>query len=383
MSQTAHNLLLTALMTLMGLVANVLHTVADRLAMFTGRPATSAGFMVSVYAAGSLVSVLLSSGLSDRVGKRRMMNVFLGIMCVGFALIATAKAEAALFIGLFLFGFGFAPAEAMISAVVGDENPGKTGAWMNVIQAGFGLGAIIGPLVSAWWLTGGNGFPGLFVGSLVITLAFIAVMTVAGRGRMRPPKGAPRQSLNMFGLLKDRRMTLLVLTIFLYLGYEGLSPAYIKQHFLALKQGEGFASAMISVFWGVMIIGRLLGALRSGHELRSIRFYAGLSAVGAGLLAISKTPWLSVFAAALLGFGCGPTWPMLMSLATGLFPGRTGSAVGLMMLGTMCGMSLFPWLIGTLPGNLAVTFGCCVVLALGVGAVSHFSIRQGEKPQSF
>ncbi|HSK69174.1 MAG TPA: MFS transporter, partial [Candidatus Limnocylindria bacterium] len=248
-------------------------------------------------------------------------------------------------------------------------------------QAGFGLGAIIGPLIAAAWLAATGQWQGAFLICMGATLAVLLVMVVTGWRRMRPAPAAEHPSLNIFGLLRDARFARLVLTIFLYLGYEGLAPAYVKQHFLALGSGEAPASLMISVFWGTMILARLLGALRAGHELRSIRFYAGLSLTGALLLAFSRQAWLSAVAVALFGFGCGPTWPMLMTLATGLFPQRSGSAVGVMMLGTMAGMSLFPWLIGTVPGNLTVTFALCAVLALLVGAVSHYSLTRGGRTE--
>jgi MFS family permease len=61
---------------------------------------------------------------------------------------------------------------------------------------------------------------------------------------------------------------------------------------------------------------------------------------------------------------------MLVVLATRMFPERSGSAMGMMMLSTMGGMTVFPFLIGTLPGNLTVTFLSAAALAALVLALS-------------
>ena len=82
--QLRQNLLLSLQIGMLGMVANALHTVADRMALTLGRPASAAGLFISVYALGSLCSVVVSSGLADRVGKRRVIAAGLSVMALGF-----------------------------------------------------------------------------------------------------------------------------------------------------------------------------------------------------------------------------------------------------------------------------------------------------------
>jgi FHS family glucose/mannose:H+ symporter-like MFS transporter len=369
-NQLHQNILFSFLIAFMGLVVNVFHTVADRMALSLGQQAAAAGLFISVFALGSLASVVLSSGLADRVGKRRVIAAGLVVMAGGFLLIYFSSTFVPLIAGLFLFGFGFAPAEGMGSAVLGDENPAQASRWMNISQAGFGLGAIIGPLLAVAWLSFNPSWRSLFLMLSLLSLAFLAWVLYCGRGRMAPVQGAKKQPLNMFQLLKEKRFVVLAVMMFLYLGYESVAPAYIKQLFQQSGETEAMAALMISLFWGAMILGRLLGALFAGREIKSIKGYTVFAFVGILVLVLAQTTWLRVLGVALYGFGCGPVWPMLVTLAARMFPHRSGAAVGMMMLSSMAGITLFPFLIGTLPGNPVITFVFCAILAALVLAVS-------------
>ena len=373
--QTGQNLLFCWLITVMGIVANIFHTLADRIVISLGRPATQAGILISVYALGSLCSVLLSSSLADRIGKRRVIAAALSVMAAGLLIVPASSAFAPILIGLFLFGFGFAPSEGMGSALLGDENPEKAAAWMNISQAGFGVGAILGPLIAIAWLNTGNSWRGPFLLGSLLGLSLLLMVIVSGKGRMAPPASSAGHSMNMFELLKDKRFVFLVIMMFLYLGYESVAPAYIKRYFIDSGSGESLGSLMISLFWGSMIIGRLLGSLLAGREMQSIRGYTVFTFLGILLLILGKTPLLRIIAVVLFGFGCGPVWPMLITLAARLFPKRSGAAVGMMMLASMAGFAVFPFLIGNLPANPVLTFVFSAILAVLLILVSGFAGR--------
>ena len=364
--QLGQNILLSLMISFLGMAVNIFQMVADRMAISIGRPAAEAGILISVFALGSLCSVMLSSALADRVGKRRVIVAALCVMTSGFLLISAAGSYIILLIGLFLFGIGFAPSEAMGSAVLSDENQHEAFRWINISQAGFCIGSIIGPLLVVAWLSINPSHQGLYVLLGILSICFPAWILLTGKKRMSPEKGATKKPLNMFRLLLEKRFLYLVVMIFLYLGYESVAPAYIKQFFLRLGEGEAFAALMISLFWGAMILGRLLGAMLSGREMWIIQGYTIVALLGILMLVLVHVSWLRVVGVILYGFGCGPVWPMLVTLAARMFPHRSGSAVGMMMLSSMAGVTLFPTLIGTLPNNPAVTFSLCALLAVFV-----------------
>ncbi len=362
--QLQQNILLSLLVTALGATVNVFHTLADRMALSVGMDALAAGVLISVYAMGSLCSMLLSSAFADRLGKRRVVVAGLLMLALGCALLAVEGGIFTLYLGLFCFGFGFSPSEAMSSALLSDENPLKESLWMNISQAGFGIGAILGPMLTMAYIRLYPSYYGVFLICGITALAFLLLLAYTGRGRFRSGPRESAVSVNMFSVFKNRRFRFLALAIFLYLGYESVAPAYIKQAIMTAGRDEQFASLMISLFWGAMILGRLLGALLTGKEFQSIRGFTAFALAGFLLLIFARTAAPQVAAVALIGFGCGPVWPMLIALAAQQFPERTGAAVGMMMLCCMLSFTVFPPLIGTLPGSLTLTFLLCAGLAV-------------------
>ena len=369
--QTRQNILFSLLITVLGMMINIFHTMADRMALSLGRLAGDAGMLISIYALGSLVSVVLSSTLADWAGKRRVIIAGMGVMTAGFLVLFLSHAFLPMALGLFLFGFGFGPSEGLGSALLSDENPREASKWVNIPHAGFGVGAIAGPLLAVAAFRGSGSHHLIF---LLAGIAAVAMLLWIALSAKHPPLQKPDRSLSplkMFELLKQKRFVYLCLMMFCYLGYESIASAYTKQLFLREGSNEAFGALMISLYWGSMIAGRLIGAKLSGRELISIRFYAALAILGMVMLTVAPGLELKVLAVALYGFGCGPTWPMLVVLATRMFPHRSGAAMGMMMLSTMGGMTVFPFFIGTLPGNLTVTFLSGAVLAALVLVLSE------------
>lgn len=369
-AQTRQNLLFSLILTGLGAFVNVFHTVVDRMSLSIGQDALASGMLLSVYAIGSLSSLVASSSLADRAGKRPVVLASLLAMSAGFLLLFFSSSALPLYAGLFLFGFGFAPTEAMTSALLGDENPQNASMWMNISQAGFGLGAIGGPLLAVAYLGRIPSYNGLFLWTSFVSLGFAGLMMVNFKSKPRGEVSKQSTSLNMFSVLKDRRFRFLALTIFLYLGYESVSPSYIKQLFLKTGESEALSAGMISFFWGSMIIGRLIGTRLSGRELKSIQAFTVFVVLGEALLVLPGSTALRILAVCLIGFGCGPVWPMLVAMAARQFPQRSGAAIGVMMLCSMAGITIFPPLIGTLPHNLSATFLLCAALGVLVIAVT-------------
>ncbi len=380
--QFGQNLLFSLLVTALGLVTNVFHTVVDRMALSLGREATAAGLLISVYALGSLSSVVLSSALADRIGKRRVILAALAVMSLGFFVLSVKGSYGLLLAGLYLYGFGFGPSEGMASAVLTDQNPRQASLWMNVAQAGFGVGAIIGPMAAMAYVLSRGEHQGVFLLCGLLGVLFFTLVLLTAKGRLAMPKHAQRPPMNIFSVLKEKRFRYLALTIFLYLGYESVSPSYIKQLFLSISEPESMASLMISLFWGSMIVGRLTGTLLTGKELQSIRAYTAVAVAGLVILVLARTTPLLAAGVALLGLGCGPVWPMLVVLAARMFPERSGSAIGMMMVSCMLSFAIFPTLIGTLPGNLTVTFILCAILAALVYLVATRVRADGSNAQA-
>lgn len=369
--QTQQNILFSLFITVLGMMINIFNTVADRIALSLGRAASDAGLFISIYALGSLTSLVLSSSLADQVGKRRVIIGATTVMAAGFVIVYLSNAFLPVALGLFLFGVGFGPAEGMGSAVLSDENPEAASKWVNIAHSGFGLGAILGPMLAMAIVQSAGDHHQVFLVCAIAAAVFVAMIAATARHQPIHKGAGGRSPLSMFEVLKEKRMVVLALMMFFYLGYESVAGAYVKQLFLKAGETETISALMISLFWGAMIVARLIGAALTGKEVLSLRVFAAIAVAGILIMIAASSTWLRILGVALYGFGCGPTWPMLTVLATRMFPERSGSAIGMMMISTMAGLTVFPSLIGTLPGNLTVTFLLTAALAAMVHLLTY------------
>ncbi len=361
--QTTQNWLYCTLVGVLGLYASTYDAMVDRMTARFLLDARMIGILMSVYAAGSLTSVLLSGMLSDSIGKRRVVLFGGAMLTLGVALVATAGSVPLMMVGLFLAGMGFGPCESIGSALLTDENPGGETRWMNISQIFFGAGAIAAPVAAVWYasLPGRSYSSALFVCAGAVFLCWLAILSTS-RGRLSKPEGVKRE-LNLFGVLKNREFLLYAVMVCVYLCYEALAPAYFKQLFLLRGASEQTAGLAISIFWAAMIVFRFVGVFMDGKELFCIRWFTPMIILGVLVLLIAKSDGVRLIGAALFGFGCGPVWPMLYVLAARLFPDRSGAAFAMMMLFTMAGKTASPALFGTLVDNVPVTIGLCAALA--------------------
>ena len=376
--QRTQNWLYCTLVGVLGLYASTYQTLVDRLAAYFGLDARMIGVLLSVYAIGSLCSVLISGMLSDSLGKRRVVLCAALLMCLGLLCVSSSSMPALLFVGLFFTGMGAGPCESVSSALLTDENPGASTRWMNISQMLFGVGAIVAPLAATWYLSrpGADASSALLLCAGAVFLCW-AALAATSRGRLRRPETeGVRRELNLFSVLKSREFRLYALLVFVYLCYESVGPTYLRQLFLERGSSEATANLAISLFWAAMVVLRLVGAFMDGKELICVRILSPLIAVGSALALLAPSDGLRLAGAVLYGFGCGPVWPMLFVLASRVFPERSGAAYATMMLFSVAGDSFAPAVLGSGVNNVNVTFILCGALSLVVAAGAWYAARR-------
>ncbi len=362
--QAVQNVQFCVLIGILGVISSTLSSTADHMAGAFHQPGSAVGTYISVFFLGCLVSVPFGGILADWKGKRRIVLIAAGLLCIGMFMVFLSVRALPVYIGLFFIGVGFGPCESLSSAYLADENPGRATRWLNISQVGFCIGAIAAPLWAAWYFRqSDSSFQRLFaaIGSAVVLL--VVSLLLSGRRSLTPVKTSAFQG-NIFSVLRDRRMLLLAVMIFLYLGIESVVPAYTKQLFLSAGNSEAMSSIMISVFWGSMIISRFIGIFLDGKEIPSIKILLLVLIAAVAIVLAARQTWMRAIGVLLLGFGCGPIWPMLVSLAARISPDRSGAACSIMMLFSTAGATMFPTLIGTWVGNVRITFILCALLAL-------------------
>ncbi|WP_308918344.1 TCR/Tet family MFS transporter [Jannaschia sp. LMIT008] len=141
------------------------------------RAALWGGVLGSVYAVMQFLFSPLLGNVSDRFGRRPVLLISMGVICVDYVVMALAGSIWVLLAGRIVAGIAAATMSTAQAFMADISPPAKKAQNFGLVSAGFGLGFVLGPAVGGllaelgprapFWaaaiLTGGNFLLGLFV----------------------------------------------------------------------------------------------------------------------------------------------------------------------------------------------------------------------------
>lgn len=333
--------------------------------------------------AGYLLGAPASGLLIGRLGWRRYLMLGGGALVAGMGSIALVPPWLAVLLALVVVGAGVSVIDAGLNAYV-TGLPDNT-ARLNYLHAGYGAGAMIGPLLASGVLAASgrwNWVYGLIAAGYA--LSFLGFAIVFGAQRVGEPARRPplevRNSNPLIASLRLPSVWLAASLLFVYVGVE-FSTGSWTYSILTVGRGQSplVSGWLVSGYWTGLMLGRIgFGRVpRRYGRARLIR--ACLAGVFVGLLTLWLAPGL-VFAGiglVVMGVSLGPIYPTTIASVPSLVPERLlPSAVGILSsLGAM-GAAIFPWLAGMVAGSASLGSVLPFVLAwtivmAGLGVAVH------------
>ena len=337
-----------------------------------------------VFGANFLIAALctpVAGRLYDLVGPRVMLPcglffMTLGALGEGFAptlpLLALAAVVGGLGIGINTVTNNVAP-----SALY----PERSESVLNMLNALFGTGAFLAPLIAGFSLVRLGGYAPAYVTTAVL-LAIPAVLLFVGLPPGRPD-GA-EHATHLRALLSIRILWAYAAISFLYLGAEIGFGGWIVVIVQQMAHVSAAAAAPIAaVFWLFLALGGIPTGLllqRGVAPGRLVAVGAGVAALTAVALALAGTAAaLAAALAALLGLAFAPIFPLTIAGAVRVVarqaPGAVGGATALVLMAGQFGAATVPPLQGQLlrGGTLAavaVTAACALAMLVIQRAIS-------------
>ena len=354
-----------------------------------GHPADQAGFALTAYGFGGLVSAPLAGRLSDRVGALRIMQLSLLVSGALLIVFPLARSRTAVFSLIFLWALiSEAVRPASLAALAGATPPAQRKAAMALNRLAINLGMSVGPAVggflatvSFFWLFAIDGATSMAAAALLTGLLWRKTTAAAadairhagsGTGSSPSPAGTSTRAL------RDRRMLAFMAAWFIvgviFFQLDGAFPLYVVRD-LGLSQ----------VFFGllftlntVLIIGLEVPInLSTTHWPHRLTLPLGtlLLAAAFAALAFAESRGTIALAVVVLTFGEMIVFPVAATYVSELAPAeRQGEYMGAYYIALSLAMIVGPW-TGTLVmdrfGSRALwlaVFGC------GVAAAGMFSL---------
>ncbi|MGQ4364083.1 MFS transporter [Streptomyces sp. SAS_272] len=333
-----------------------------------GLSPSAAGLGLSAHFAGGVAGVLLFDRRFGRTGNRRILAVAYLLMAAGAAGFALAPDWPVALLAALLAGIGFGGIDYGLNRLFATGFGRRSTAMLNILNAHFGVGAILGPaLVGA---VGAEHYPALFLAFALANLPLLLCLrgvkdhapqpAPADTGDRTPVGAALRSVLAVF-------VTLYVLHVGIEAGVGGWEPTHLE----SVGYGAGAAATATSVYWLMMTVGRFLAApiaLRFSAQTIITVSCAGMTAC----LLLAAVPDLAPYAYAGVGLFIAPIFPTGLPWLSRVAPGARRAGAIVMAASMLGGVAAGPALgkiiewsgVGAVPLILAAVSAVCLASTL-------------------
>ncbi len=311
--------------------------------------------------------------LQDKYGKRFMLNIGMLLQAVGLGLPFIIYSFPMMLASFILLGIGNTIIQVSANPLLQDVAPAdKLASYLSTSQFVKAIISFAGPLLTTWLATRFGDWKLVFAVYGVTSILGAVWLGLTPIEESKPDR-KPASFASCFGLLKNKFVALMALSIFLIVGTEvavntNIANILIAKFDLTLEK----AVIGISVFFAGETIARLLGAIilnwikpKVFLLLTSLVALAGV--LGVFVAPVSVVAFVAIF---LIGLGAGNMFPIIFSLSLEEMPDRANEISGLLIMAVSGGavIPLVMGLVSTTVGPIASVgvIGACMLYILGV-----------------
>lgn len=326
---------------------------------------------------GILIGTVLFGPIVDRAGYKWPLIISTLLALLGLPGPANFASMPLLHGSIFCLGLGGGVLNGLTNALVSDiYDDDKRGGKLGLLGACYCIGALLWTLLNYFI----SDFRIPLYAMAAIMAGFIIFFICNEFPKAKPAENTSWKAT--FGLLKYPALLLFGLVLFFQSGFEGASGNFTIS-FLENGAGMEGSKATLALTW--FTIGMLAGRLPLGDIMKklgnisTLYLYMVVGLIGVGLFYFFRGNVVLVWLAmALIGFGVGATFPVILNFIGGAFRELSGTAFSIAIFIALLGQSLCNKLTGVafdkgeynfLPALLCVALVCIMILtplALGV-----------------
>ncbi len=317
------------------------------------------GLHVAAFAAGSTVAGLIGARLEHALGRGALLWSSAALMGAG-ALALTAGRIAAVTVGsVLVMGVGGGLLLTTIQAALADHHgERRTVALAEAnVAASLGYVTLIGALSLAAVLQAG------WRGALLASLVVPVLVWWSNRRLVIPAPPPSRAARGRLPGLFWVAAAVLFCTTAAEWCVTAWGATFAED---AVNVPADTAVALMAGYFGGVLVGRVLGSrlARRHGPARLLAVALAVAAAGFAVLWPSTTPGQALAGLSLLGLGLGNLFPMAVSLAVALAPGRAVLASGRAVAVSSFAVVLAPLTVGTMADATSLKAALVVVPAM-------------------
>lgn len=332
---------------------------------------------------GIILGTILFGPVVDRFGYKYLLIIGSLLALIGLEGLANATEIELLHGSMFMIGFGGGILNGLTNALVSDiYGDDKRGGRLSILGAFYCVGALLWTLLNYY-------MPDNYIVPLHCISGIMAVFIVYFC-LIQFPKAKPQGSVSFsksIGLLKYPALILFALILFFQSGFEGASGSFTPK-FLEDSAMMETTAATLSLTW--FTVGMLCGRLPLGLIMKKLKdngtlyLYLSVALVGVVILYQSSDVTMAHLAMALIGFGVGATYPVVLAYLGGAFREMSGTAFSIAIFIALCGQFAFNKVVGVMfdDGGHAyfpLVLALAVVMMMVLLPVAASMVRKSKK----
>jgi len=346
-----------------------------------GQPLAALGLVLLALTCGYLTASAASGFVEARLGTAAVLTAGFAASAAAMLAFATAPNWALFVLGALILGLGAGSVDAGANAYTALEHGAGP---LNLLHAGYGLGAALGPAVMTALLAAGLVWRLAYAGMVGAELALL----VAVAGTRRSWSGTRNMSTHTAEAQGRVPLALVGASLAMFFVYTGVEVGAGQWSYTFLTTARALPSTAaglaVSGYWAGLTVGRLAASATAARLGALWLLHASVVVTVAALTLFwwGRSPMVGVVALAAAGVGLGPVFPSLIALT----PGRVGQAaasrvVGLQIATASVGGALGPAAIGVVlqvggPALLAPSLAAGAASFLALHVVTSLAVRE-------
>jgi fucose permease len=334
------------------------------------------GLHVAAFAAGSLVAGLVSSPLEQEIGRKRLLWSAAAVLGVGTVGLTAGQVVAATVGSTLVMGLGGGLLLATVQATLADHHGELRTVALTEANVAASLSYVV--LIGAFSLAAALGVDWRF--ALLVSLLVPSLTWWANRRLTIETSAHPDEER----VRLPRAFWVAAAVLVCVTAAEWCITAW-GATFVDDEVGVSTDTAvtvMAGYFVGVLV-GRTIGSRLARRYDPSVLLAVALGIAAAGFVVLwpAGVPAQAVAGLALLGVGIGNLFPMALSLAVSLAPGRAGPASGRAVMMTSLAVLVAPLTVGALADASSLELALLMVPVLLVLAAAGLVVaRRARAP---
>jgi FHS family glucose/mannose:H+ symporter-like MFS transporter len=369
---------------LFGFIDNIKGPLLPSLLESGGFSDSQGGTILLVGYIGFILATVSVGVLADLLNNRGVL--FLACLCliIGCSAIGISTTFPILLLAMAVVGYGLGAIELGGNGLMVELHSAERGKYLNLLATFHGLGSLIVPLYAARLLLMEVHWQTIYASCILLVVPVLALFwprragtpsvqidhaatlqqSVEPEGTHSPASEASWNWTSVLQLAFTRQMAAYYVLLGAYVASElGLAAWMVE--FLQRERGVsvGVSSMYLSSFFGLLMIGRLLGAfiVESFGYMRSIAFslIASAGCLAGGLFG----PPEFIFLLPMTGLCMSIVFPTVVAAASDLHESNVGTILGILFAFAGLGGALGPWIIGNVSdyADLQIGLGCCIL----------------------